>query len=426
MKGHVTHTMTNNTHTPGYTHGETTLKNMPGRYIGIHVLRPAVGVNLNSGMDGTPKTAIVNGTKYMRVSSQAKKRAVREWMIERTNVQDQAVRTRRLPAAIADVVSEHKNVDYDTALNYAISLLIAHGKNRGLDFTVKINDPERTSELAFITRPAVEELATIACDHFDELTPIAEKVGNMRAKEEAKNTGRKPSDSGKKITGLPVLGADISARVTEAFTRSGSAEIALSGRMLTAVPQSHVDGAISVAHSITVDAMKTIHDEWTCKDDWQRDLDTHTGAGMLKTATLGSGVFYEWAVCDREQLRTNLAPTYTGDEAGLVEACQRTEEMFVHGFTVAVPRAHSRNTGSNLAPSLVVTTVSDTPPLITPFHYEPLVDDVIVQAGDRVARSVMRHDRYAPMSGGLVEWGVDVNPASVSDVRFPDTFHVMH
>lgn len=411
------------TYTPGYSTDTTSVADIDGRFVAVHVLRPAVGVNLNSGLDGTPKTARVGGNTYMRVSSQAKKRAVREWMHTQISAEEQAVRTRRIPAAVADALTQLAGIDYDQALNTAIALLLAHPKSAGLKFTINAGRPEMTEEGVFSHRSTPEMLAQIASAHLDDLAEAAQAVDAFRVEDaKAKASKTRKGKHGAKIEGLPQLPKELGEQVKRAFSPGASAEIALSGRMLTAVPAGRIDGAVSVAHAITVDPMKVIADEWTWKDDWQAGTDDEPGAGGLNTLTLGSGVFYEWAVIDRAQLRANLAPAYGDDTDALDQACADAERMFVHGFAVAVPHAHSRATGANLAPSVVVTTVTDVPPTIVPFHYTPIVDDVVLTAAGRIAEVLKRSERRTPILGGLVEWGADVPADAVP--AFPEALSV--
>lgn len=395
-----------------------------GRFVGVHVLRPVVGVNLNANQDGTPKTLSLGGATRMRVSSQAKKRAVRDWILTLTEKQEQAVRTNRIPGAAAEALAQSADVDFEDALNTIIALLSSKGSG-AVSFTIEAQRPTRTREGVFVPYTTPSLLAKIAQDNWDDLANARTEVANART-EGAEKIEAATSQKAKKDIILAItvtLPATLRNEVRAAFSPGANKEIALSGRMLTALPDGDVDGAISVAHSYTVDPMQTIRDEYTWKDDWQDGgFDESTsGAGHLGETILGSGTFYEWAALDRDQLRANLK-AHSGLEGDtLNEAVTDAERLFVSAFASATPSAHSRNTGSQAPFALTVAAVSDRPPLTLPVFENPIVDDVSYTAATRIADYLVRSQRRHPINGGIAIWDASL-PAEVPE--FPATIAV--
>lgn len=378
-----------------------------GRFVGIHVLRPVVGVNLNANQDGTPKTLSLGGATRMRISSQAKKRAVRDWILSLTEKQEQAVRTNRVPGAAAETLAESANTDFEDALNAIIALISSKGSG-AVTFTIEAQRPTRTREGVFAPYSTPAALAKIAQDNWEDLSEARSAVERSRAegaeKVEAATTQKAKKDILLTIT--VALPNALRKEVRAAFSPGANKEIALSGRMLTALPNGDVDGAISVAHSYTVDPMQTIRDQYTWKDDWQDGgFDESTsGAGHLGETILGSGTFYEWAALDRAQLRANLQ-THSGLEGdALNEAVADAERLFVSAFAAATPSAHSRNTGSQAPFAVAVATVSDRPPLTLPIFERPISDDTSYTAATRIADYLVRSQRRHPVNGGTVIW----------------------
>lgn len=388
-----------------------------GRFVGVHVLRPVVGVNLNANQDGTPKTLSYGGATRMRISSQAKKRALRDWMLTRTTTEEQAVRTNRIPGAAAEHLTTLRDVDFDDALNTILALIDSKG-TKAPTFTIEAQRPTRTREGVFAPYTTPERLAALAAEHWDTLTPQRDAVAQARA-EAAQKLETATTTRAKKEIILPTVSSldlDLRRAVNTTFAPGSNKEIALSGRMLTALPDGDVDAAMSVAHAYTVDPIQTIRDEWTWKDDWQDGgfEEPTSGAGSMGETTLGSGTFYEWAALDRHQLRTNLQNTSGLTGTDLNNAATDAERLFVTGFANATPSAHSHNTGSQAPYALAVATVGEEPPLTLPVFERPITEDVTYTAACRVADYLTRAQRRHPVNGGVALWEPSL-PAEVPE-----------
>lgn len=391
-----------------------------GQFVGVNVLRTVIGVNLNAGMNGTPKQITVGNARRLRVSSQSLKRAMREWTHQYISADEQAVRTRKIPSAIASQLAQHHGRDYQDALGVADALLLGCGK-----FSIVAGTPDRTEEIAFIPTSTVETLARIADAHWDDLDeqaePGREKVAEAAA---APATGKKPKGAAKNDTKLAstALPSDVKKQVVSAFAPGASIEIALNGRMLTALPATGaIEAATSVAHAYSVDPLILTTDEWSAKDDWQDDGfdDPTSGAAMMDKRYLSSGTLFQWAALDRHQLRANLAATSGLTGSDLDEAARTAERLFVSSAAWAVPGAAAHSTGSQAAPGLVAATVADTPPLTPPVFTDAITDNVLVEAATRLGAYLTSMEQFRPVTGGRILWNPDNPTANLP--TFPDT-----
>lgn len=393
-------TATATTSDPAVTALDTTTT--PGQFVGMYVLRPVVGVNLNAGMDGAPKQITVGNARRLRVSSQALKRAMREWTHQLINRDEQAVRTRKLPGAVAEHLADARGIDYQEALAAVAALILGAGK-----FTIRAQTPHLTQEIVFTPRNAVTALSQLAADHWDELAPAAQDVGRQigeAAEFMAKNGKKKGEKTQLSVDKLP---NGLKKQTVAAFAPGASTEIALNGRMLTALPDTGaIEAAMSVAHAYSVDPVTLTVDEWTAKDDWQDGgfEDDSAGASMLDTRTLSSGTLFQWAALDRHQLRANLAATsgLAGDD--LDEAAKQAEQLFVASAAWAVPGASGHTTGSQVAPAFAVATVGDTPPLTPPVFEEAITENIPRTAADRLGQYLSGMQRLRPINGGAALW----------------------
>lgn len=395
-----------------------------GNFVGVHVLTPVVGVNLNANQDGTPKQIRVGDANRLRISSQAKKRAMREWTHQFIKAEDQAVRTREIPGAAARRVAEALQAEFTGALDAVAALILSVGK-----FTIDAAHADRTKELAFVPRSCVDQVAEIAIRNWGETeliearARIAEHRGAAEAAAAAAPKGRKAKTSAKDNLEAVTLSAAIKQQVLFAFAPGASAEIALNGRMLTALPETGaVEAAGAVAHAYSVDPVVLTADEWTAKDDWQDDgFDEQLGAAMLDTRVLSSGTLYQYAALDRRLLRSNLAQHSGAEGEELDELCADAERLFVSSVAWAMPAAKKTSTGSKTPPVLVVATTTDTAPLTLPVFAEAITDDVSATAAARIANYLRRMDRFNPISGGTVLW---MPPTDAEAPQFPDALTI--
>lgn len=396
-----------------------------GNFVGIHVLTPVVGVNLNANQDGTPKQIRVGNANRLRISSQAKKRAMREWTHNFIKAEDQAVRTREIPGAAARLLADTRGVEFDDALNTVAALVLGAGK-----FTIDAAHADRTKELAFTPRSAVAALAALANEHWDEdsIATARAAIGAHRAKAEADlaqtPAGKKPKGAAKDNLDPVKLPAAIKQQVVFAFAPGASSEIALNGRMLTALPETGtIEAAGAVAHAYSVDPVVLTADEWTAKDDWQDDgFDEKRGAAMLDTRVLSSGTLYQYAALDRRLLRANLTQHSGAHGQALEDLVADAERLFVSSVAWAMPTAKKNSTGSKTPPILVVATIGDTAPLTLPVFDSAITEDIGTTASHRIADYLRRMDRFTPINGGTVLWLPALGDAAAP--QFPESLTV--
>ena len=328
------------------------------RFLDIHVLLSSPYANLNRDDTGSPKTCHIGGVERARVSSQCQKRAARLAMTI-----EGATRTRKLPASIAEQLAGWQPAAAQTA---AAAVLAAHG------FEPYKDDLGETSILTFLPDNAGLRIAQAVTAHAPGLSAAVEALppadNAAAAAANAKMLGlalaaKKPAA---KASAAAKLHAAVAARavaehvanpeklyaaVKHELARVNPA-IALFGRMLTAMPDTNVDGAAQVAHAFSTHAADIDTDYFTAVDDLNDDAEP--GAGMIGTPDYVSAVYYRRAVADLDDLRNNL----NGD---LPEAAA-TAAAFADAFARSISGAKKTSCGPPPRPSLVLAVArSDTP-----------------------------------------------------------------
>lgn len=279
------------------------------RYLDVHVLQTVPFANLNRDDLGSPKSVVYGGATRTRVSSQCWKRAVR-LEVEQA-ISDPAVRTRRVPAEVADRLAA-RGWSPEAAAAAGAQIALSANKKEGL----KLEDKGGTSVLLYLPRAALDALADLADRHREA---IEQTVGAKKPK-----------------AVLPV--DEVAALLSE---RNGV--INLFGRMLAELPGAGVDGAVQVAHAFTTHEVAPEIDFFTAVDDCL-PADA-VGSGHMNSAEFSAGVFYRYASVDLTGLLDNLG----GDQT---MARELTGE-FLQAFIASLPTGKQTSTAANTLPDLV-------------------------------------------------------------------------
>lgn len=297
-------------------------------FVDFHALQTVPASNLNRDDTGSPKSMTFGGVRRARVSSQAWKKAMRDYFVENYDENDSGVRTLEIPTMIADEIMRQQD-----------------------EATVQSSDSEggqQETEVKQLTREEADELALKALDY----------AGISLAKADKKNTGRRKVAallfvSRSQVQNLVSIMLDDSLddkerknKVKDALRRGHAVDMALFGRMVADDPSLNIEAAAQVAHSFGVTAVTPEFDFYTAVDD--HSLEDHAGSAMMGTIEYNSSTYYRYADVSLSQLMDNLGDSEAvGDAVG----------MFTKAFIEALPGGKQNTFAAQSLPSAVVVTV---------------------------------------------------------------------
>lgn len=282
-------------------------------YIDIHVLQTVPPSCINRDDTGSPKTARFGNTKRARVSSQAWKKAIRDWFEAHFEEGEIGFRTKHAVELIAGYIKEDVfDKDHESIFDMAEQVLKATG--------IKVKDG-KTGYLVFVSPMQAKELAALAVDAYRS----GNKVDAKRAKE-VLNVREKPT--------------------------LNSVDIALFGRMVADVPILNVDATTQVAHAIGVGPSEQEYDYYTALDDCSPQ--DSAGAGMIGTTEYLSATLYRYATVDAYHLCENL---------GSQKAATKAVEAFLEAFVKSMPTGKQNSFANRTLPSAVIMQIRDTQPV---------------------------------------------------------------
>jgi CRISPR system Cascade subunit CasC len=269
-------------------------------YLDIHVLQTVPPSCINRDDTGSPKTAIYGGVTRARVSSQAWKKAVRDYFKE--NAFENGIRTKYIFDLIAKefIAKEGENqevsqADAETAIK---EILDKTGVKISKD---KDNNRDVTGALFFISLKQVKELAKLA------------KEGKFE-----KNIAQ------------------------DAIKKNPAVDMALFGRMVAEDGGLNIEASCQVAHAISTHKITNEYDYFTAVDEKETD---HSGAGMIGTVEYNSSTLYRYATVAVHELNKQLGET--------PEKTAEAVEAFIKAFVLSMPTG-KKNTFANQTPPYAV------------------------------------------------------------------------
>ena len=316
--------------------------------IDIHALQTVPPSLINRDDTGAPKTAVFGGVPRQRVSSQAWKRAIRNFFEHVAGAESIGKRSRNLPEVIIKKAMEFSpEMSEDDAVAGLKKLFKATGSKDG----ISLEDPKKTEDEVegdAHSYPTTKALLFLSPQQIERAArAIVEKGDEKFTKSEAQGI----------------------------LDTAHSIDMAMFGRMLADVPTYNIDAAVQVAHAIGVHESEPEFDYFTAVDDVTEDWE-ETGAAMIGTVQMMSSTLYRFASVNVEALAENL---------GDVEAARQASALFVRAFIESMPTGKQNTFANNTLPELVYVAVRDTRSVSLVNAFE---EPVACERGSRVQAAV--------------------------------------
>ena len=322
----------------------------------LHMLTAMPSHNVNRDEDGRPKTAMLGDTLRGRISSQAKKRALR--YAGHLPDGQRAIRTRELAIKLFRDLTKPGDGTLDDTSAAWIALAVNHAIGAG----GKAPDRAEAEEvLAPKKKTDAEERAKRIGKIVDEMQ-MDEAGATRRAIEGALGTEQGLVVSTREIAAADALVARLRAAPAgqkdavveaevEALKQRGlldqtsrDLDLALFGRMVAAQPRYNIEAAASVGHAITTHSFSIEADYFSAGEEL--NALEGTGAAITSYGFYGSGVYYQHAVLDYDHLLDKL----NGDRA----LARQGVELFLHGLVHAQPKGKRNAFASDTAAIFVI------------------------------------------------------------------------
>lgn len=279
-------------------------------FLDVHAIQTLPPSNINRDDTGSPKTARYGGKTRARVSSQAWKRAMRQYFSENSE-EELGVRTKKIGEYVMNsIIRTSPSTSNEDAMQMAKDILKKAG--------IKLASNNETKALFFLGKKQADALAKAAIDG-----------------EQDKN------------------------KLKEIIKDNPSIDIALFGRMVADDPELNEDASCQVAHAISTHEVHNEFDYYTALDDLKGD--DSSGAGMLGTVEYNSSTLYRYATVAVHELLHQL-----GDKELVVQTLQ----LFIEAFSNSLPTGKINTFANQTLPQALVVSIRDDRPanLVTAFE----------------------------------------------------------
>lgn len=390
-------------------------------FVTIHVIQSVPPSNINRDRNGSPKSSIFGGTRRHQVSSQAWKRAIKQYLIS-NGADGGTMSSRSFLRAVVDEIAARRGIDTDTetfpenipavqkiADEVALAAVISGNLSAGsmsAQGTKARGDRDEAAEVDPNTETAAEDSEEVDAEveggvvyyktnaafpftrqTIESFADVVEEIDgkypfkiNTNAREKKKIVTKVTPDR----TDKDVNAASKSyGKVIEGIVGAVTTNIALFGRMFASNPKLNVDAAVQVAYALAVHETAPQSDFYTAVDDLG-----DSGASMMGTTEYDSSVLYRNASLNVDELRKSLPDA---DIEKIVEA-------FIEAFTLSMPTGAINSHGNASLPSLVVVSVGKRA-VNHSAAYLNVVDSDLIQEASR--RLIAREDTISKRLGGV-------------------------
>jgi CRISPR system Cascade subunit CasC len=286
----------------------------------IHVLWSVPTSRSNTDREGAPKTIVYGGYRRLRISSQAIKRAVRQYtheygLLERSHW---AVRTKLLPAKLSErLVAAGLEVTHANELVEKTLMTIG----------LAVKDEGKTEYPLFFETALLDQLIEVMLEHQTEIASLALDSSERTSKAERKK----------------VASAELQALLTAPFLTIPKIERALFGRNLADLPEASTYGCVQMMHPLSVHETHDETDFFSVTDDYLSA--THRGSAHIGTTGIAAPTFYGFAALNLTELAERLQN---------VEAAQLGARAFIEAMIKSWPSGAARSTAAATLPSYVL------------------------------------------------------------------------
>jgi CRISPR system Cascade subunit CasC len=320
-----------------------TMKTNERLYMDVHILQTVPPSCINRDDTGSPKSAIYGGVTRARVSSQAWKKAIREYFDQNCIFTNElsGKRTKHLTQMVHEAM---QGIAKDLSIDLAVKLLAG--------VKIQMKKTEKTGEyvtkaLFFMSKVQAEALAQIIKNNA-LIIDIAGSIGSEDNSTTDTPSGTKKDkvkENAKKVTSEQKAEYEhVIEQSLKSLKSNPGIDIALFGRMVADDPSLNTDACAQVAHSISTHKVINEYDYFTAVDDLAPE--DNVGAGHIDTQEFNSSTLYRYATVAVHELHRQLG----GDTVEAISA-------FLQAFVCAMPTGKQNTFANRTLPDAVLVTL---------------------------------------------------------------------
>jgi len=320
-------------------------------FLDIHVIQTLPPSNINRDDTGSPKTAVYGGVRRARVSSQAWKKAMRDYFKDKADNGYLGVRSKRIVEYVAKKILEiDETLSFEEAEKKSLEAFTSAG------FT--ITEENKLPTLFFLGDRQAGDFARAALDKIKDASTLRKIIknnvsidialfGRMIADSKLNEKIKKENEKGKKKKNID-------------NEEKEESRINL-----------NEDASSQIAHAISTHGVQTEFDYFTALDDLSKDA--NPGAAMIDTIEYNSSTLYRYGNVALHEFYHQMKENK--------EETQKAIILFVEAFLKSLPSGKINSFANQTIPSSVVVSLRKDRPVSLVSAFETPIKTKISQEG---------------------------------------------
>ena len=318
-------------------------------FLDIHVIQTLPPSNINRDDTGSPKTAVYGGVRRARVSSQAWKKAMRDYFKDKADNGYLGVRSKRIVEYVAKKILEiDKTLSFEEAEKKSLEAFTSAG------FT--ITEENKLPTLFFLGDRQASDFARAAIDNVKDAA-ILHKIIKDNVSIDIALFGRMIADK------------DLNRVISKENEKSK--KIIDNGENEVSRISLNEDASAQIAHAISTHGVQTEFDYFTALDDLSKDA--KPGAAMIDTIEYNSSTLYRYGNVALHEFYHQMKENKEETKKAII--------LFVEAFLKSLPSGKINSFANQTIPSSVVVSLRKDRPVSLVSAFETPIKTKLSQEG---------------------------------------------
>jgi cse4 family CRISPR-associated protein len=318
-------------------------------FLDIHVIQTLPPSNINRDDTGSPKTAVYGGVRRARVSSQAWKKAMRDYFKDKADDGYLGVRSKKIVEYVAKKILEiDETLSFEEAEKKSLEAFTSAG------FT--ITEENKLPTLFFLGDRQAGDFARAALDNIKDASTLHKIIKDNVSIDIA-------------LFGRMIADKDLNRVISKENEKSK--KIIDNGENEVSRISLNEDASSQIAHAISTHGVQTEFDYFIALDDLSKDA--KPGAAMIDTIEYNSSTLYRYGNVALHEFYHQMKENK--------EETQKAIILFVEAFLKSLPSGKINSFANQTIPSSVVVSLRKDRPVSLVSAFETPIKTKLSQEG---------------------------------------------
>ena len=318
-------------------------------FLDIHVIQTLPPSNINRDDTGSPKTAVYGGVRRARVSSQAWKKAMRDYFKDKADDGYLGVRSKKIVEYVAKKILEiDETLSFEEAEKKSLEAFTSAG------FT--ITEENKLPTLFFLGDRQAGDFARATLDNIKDASTLHKIIKDNVSIDIA-------------LFGRMIADKDLNRVISKENEKSK--KIIDNGENEVSRISLNEDASSQIAHAISTHGVQTEFDYFTALDDLSKDA--KPGAAMIDTIEYNSSTLYRYGNVALHEFYHQMKENKEETKKAII--------LFVEAFLKSLPSGKINSFANQTIPSSVVVSLRKDRPVSLVSAFETPIKTKLSQEG---------------------------------------------